>query len=341
MTTRGNMRLSASDKSEEFVVMSQALDREITNLHLQDETIYRRVTEKEFFVQCKCLNHVWMSGKSAGLDKRFVSRLKLDKPSCPVFYSLIKTSKLNPDEMNSTSAATFKIRPEISCVGGPTDRISWFLNKISITAEEQRKRKVPTFKLQLDYVLTKIIHLSDIRKSRAVWDVAFDSNQRPVLLSFMVWFHKRYWGAQHQPKLDLAAPRKTFAFASTETISMYNSVCVARNTGNFSPEKGLRKRLRRQLKRVRENEWTSRAKEFEKAWEDKNPRKAYTLLMQYSCKMKRSSPVLNTANGDAVGETNLPIWRKHFNTLLNRQAPFIPALVHAQGQIYHGIAQKC
>ncbi|KAK6765164.1 hypothetical protein RB195_025200 [Necator americanus] len=132
MTTRGNMRLSASDKSEEFVVMSQALDREITNLHLQDETIYRRVTEKEFFVQCKCLNHVWMSGKSAGLDKRFVSRLKLDKPSCPVFYSLIKTSKLNPDEMNSTSAATFKIRPEISCVGGPTDRISWFLNKIKI-----------------------------------------------------------------------------------------------------------------------------------------------------------------------------------------------------------------
>ncbi|KAK6730034.1 hypothetical protein RB195_006848 [Necator americanus] len=110
-----------------------ALDREITNLHLQDETIYRRVTEKEFLVQCKRFNHVWMTmGKSAGLDERFVSRLKLDKPTCPVFYSLIKTHKLKPDEVNSTSAATFKIRPIISCVGGPTDRISWFLNKIVV-----------------------------------------------------------------------------------------------------------------------------------------------------------------------------------------------------------------
>ncbi|KAK6750258.1 hypothetical protein RB195_002320 [Necator americanus] len=133
MTTRGDIRLSVSDKGGEFVVMPQALDREITNLHLQDETIYRRVTEKEFLEQCKRLNHVWMTmGKSAGLDERFVSRLKLDKPTCHVFYSLIKTHKLKPDEVNSTSAATFKIRPIISCVGGPTDRISWFLNKIAV-----------------------------------------------------------------------------------------------------------------------------------------------------------------------------------------------------------------
>ncbi|EYB81249.1 hypothetical protein Y032_0388g490 [Ancylostoma ceylanicum] len=32
--------------------------------------------------------------------------------------------------MHSMSAEVFKIRPIISCVGGPTDRISWFLNKI-------------------------------------------------------------------------------------------------------------------------------------------------------------------------------------------------------------------
>ncbi|KAK6755181.1 hypothetical protein RB195_013888 [Necator americanus] len=112
--------------------MSQALDRKITNLHLQGETIYRRVTEKEFIVQCKRLNHVWMyMGKSVGLDERLVSRLKLDKPTCPVFYSLIKTHKPKRDETNSTSAATFKIRPIIICVGEPTDRISWFLNKIT------------------------------------------------------------------------------------------------------------------------------------------------------------------------------------------------------------------
>ncbi|KAK6763283.1 hypothetical protein RB195_023840 [Necator americanus] len=52
--------------------------------------------------------------------------------------------------------------------------------------------------------------------------------------------------------------------------------------------------------------------EFEKAWEDRNPLKAYALLKQYSDKMKRCSPVLNTANG----------------TLLNRLAPSAPELEH-------------
>ncbi|KAK6755795.1 hypothetical protein RB195_014282 [Necator americanus] len=78
-----------------------------------------------------------------------------------------------------------------------------------------------------------------------------------------------------------------------------------RTTGDFTHEKGLRRRLRRQLKSDRENEWTSRAKELEKAWEDKNTRKA--LLRQYSGKMKRCSPVLNTADGVAVGDATLAI----------------------------------
>ncbi|KAK6762235.1 hypothetical protein RB195_023086 [Necator americanus] len=68
--------------------------------------------------------------------------------------------------------------------------------------------------------------------------------------------------------------------------------------------------------------------EFEKAWKDRNPRKAYALVKQYSGKMKRSSPVLNTANGVAVGEATLPFWRDHFKTLLNQQAPSAPELDH-------------
>ncbi|KAK6764572.1 hypothetical protein RB195_024771 [Necator americanus] len=82
--------------------------------------------------------------------------------------------------------------------------------------------------------------------------------------------------------LPVFAPRKKFAFASAETVSMYSSACVARTTGDFSQEKRLRRGLRRQLKRDRENEWTSRAKEFEKACEDKNPKKAHALLKQFS-----------------------------------------------------------
>ncbi|KAK6730865.1 hypothetical protein RB195_007371 [Necator americanus] len=104
-----------------------------------------------------------------------------------------------------------------------------------------------------------------------------------------------------------------------ETKSTYNSVCVARSAGDFNQEKRLRRRLRRQLQQHRDNEWTSRAMEFEKAWEDRNPWKGYALLKQYSGKTKRCSPVLNTANGVAVGEATLLFLKEHFKTLLNHR----------------------
>ncbi|KAK6742342.1 hypothetical protein RB195_009920 [Necator americanus] len=128
--------------------------------------------------------------------------------------------------------------------------------------------------------------------------------------------------------LPVLLPRKKFAFASAQTKSTYNSVCVARSAGDFNQEKRLRRKLRRQQQQDRDNDWTSRAMEFEKAWEDRNPRKAYALLKQYSGKMKRCSHVFSTANGVAVGEATLPIWKEHFKTLLNRLAPSAPELEH-------------
>ncbi|KAK6736210.1 hypothetical protein RB195_019094 [Necator americanus] len=70
--------------------------------------------------------------------------------------------------------------------------------------EEQRKRKMRTLKLQLDYVLARNIPQSDIPKYRVVWDVAFDSDHRPVLLSFKIRFQKRNRGVPLQPKIDMA-----------------------------------------------------------------------------------------------------------------------------------------
>ncbi|KAK6730604.1 hypothetical protein RB195_007207 [Necator americanus] len=63
-------------------------------------------------------------------------------------------------------------------------------------------------------------------------------------------------------KLPVLASREKLAFASAKTVSAYNSVCVA---GDLTQEKRLRRKLHRQLNRDRdrENEWTSRAKEFE------------------------------------------------------------------------------
>ncbi|KAK6756922.1 hypothetical protein RB195_015007 [Necator americanus] len=78
LTSNGTLRISVSDKGGEFVVMPQTLNREITERHLMDNSIYRRVAEKEFTAQYKRLNHVWMSvGKAAGIDERFLSRLKV------------------------------------------------------------------------------------------------------------------------------------------------------------------------------------------------------------------------------------------------------------------------
>ncbi|KAK6745274.1 hypothetical protein RB195_011786 [Necator americanus] len=177
----------------------------------------------------------------------------------------------------------------------------------------------------------------------AVWDVAFDSDHRPILLSFKIRFHKGNREVPLQPKIDMDAaretlpvllPRKKFAFASAKTKSTYNSVCVARSAGDFNQEKRLRRKLRRQLQQDRDTEWTSRAMEFEKTWEDRNSRKAYAVLKQYSGKMKRCFPVLNTANGVAVGEATLPIWKEHFKTLLNRLAPSASELKHVHRPTY-------
>ncbi|KAK6764230.1 hypothetical protein RB195_024517 [Necator americanus] len=69
-------------------------------------------------------------------------------------------------------------------------------------------------------------------------------------------------------------------------------------------------------------------------WEDNNSRNVYVLLRQYSAKIKRCSPVLKTANAEAVGETALPIWRDHLKTLLNQQAPSAPELEHVDVPTY-------
>ncbi|KAK6748174.1 hypothetical protein RB195_001040 [Necator americanus] len=157
-----------------------------------------------------------------------------------------------------------------------------------LTPEEQRKRKMRTLKLQLDYVLARSIPQSDIRKSRAVWDVAFDSDHRPVLLSFKIRFHKRNRGVPLQPKIHMAGLKddecrrkfrqRVSIHVGVRTRKKLSDADSFTNAGDFNQEKRLRRKLRRQLQQDRDNEWTLRAMEFEKAWEDRNPRKAYALL---------------------------------------------------------------
>ncbi|KAK6763946.1 hypothetical protein RB195_024328 [Necator americanus] len=114
------------------------------------------------------------------------------------------------------------------------------------------------------------------------------------------------------------------------TRSTYNSVWVARSTSDFNKKKRQRRKFR-QLQQDRDKKLTSRWKDHEKAWEDKNPRQGYASLEQYSGKMKRRSQVLNTTNEVAVGEPTLPIRKNHFKTL---QAPSVSRTRYVDRRTY-------
>ncbi|KAK6728717.1 hypothetical protein RB195_006014 [Necator americanus] len=68
--------------------------------------------------------------------------------------------------------------------------------------------------------------------------------------------------ARNIPQSDI---RKSSAVWDVDTAGTI--VCVALSSGDFNQEKCLTRKPRRQLQQDRDNEWTSRAMEFEKAWE--------------------------------------------------------------------------
>ncbi|KAK6726235.1 hypothetical protein RB195_004512 [Necator americanus] len=100
-------------------------------MDLTDDSTYYPSSAHEFGRQYRRLNRIWTeTTKSVGLPRTTITRLKCDRPTCPVLYVLIKTHKLSAAEFSSNNPGDFKVRPIISNIGGPTDRISWFLNTI-------------------------------------------------------------------------------------------------------------------------------------------------------------------------------------------------------------------
>ncbi|KAK6736989.1 hypothetical protein RB195_019592 [Necator americanus] len=175
-------------------------------------------------------------------------------------------------------------------------------------------------------------------------------------------FQKENWGVPLQPKIDMADLKDENCRTNfRQRVSIHVEVqvkkklcnadfftkCIQDSAKETLPAArrvqrrvvvysagSLRRKLCRQLQQDRDNELTSRARKFEKAWKEKNPQKVYALLKQYSFKMKRCSPVLNTASGKAEGEATLSIRRDHFKTLLNRQALSNSELEHVNGPKY-------
>ncbi|EYC04498.1 hypothetical protein Y032_0087g2047 [Ancylostoma ceylanicum] len=153
LVTSGRVRVCVSDKGGEFVILPQELDKAITDLHLQDETLYRPSSEEEFTKQYRKLNRTWVHiAKDAHLKPSLIARLKLELPICPVSYLLIKTHKLSTDDLTSNDPSKFEVRPIISCVDGPTDRVSWLLNLVLIQLLRYVPAHLSNTKMFLDHL---------------------------------------------------------------------------------------------------------------------------------------------------------------------------------------------
>ncbi|KAK6756707.1 hypothetical protein RB195_014876 [Necator americanus] len=150
------IRLSTSDKGGEFEVIPHQLDIAITERHLQDISLYRLSSVSEFMKKSRFLNEQWVRvAKSAEFPPSLIARLKIDLPTCPLLYLLIKTHKLqSSSDLASTDPATFKVRPIISSVGGPTDRIGWFLNTIFAQVLSHIPAHLTNTRMFLDHLRT-------------------------------------------------------------------------------------------------------------------------------------------------------------------------------------------
>jgi hypothetical protein len=111
-----------SDKGGEFCIIDETRYKELGFNHLSDTSIYQpvaHITPKT--IETK-VNFTWRRicdrrNLSLRIRKSYIS----NNTSLARFYHLIKTHKALTD---------LKVRPIVSCSGGPTEKISWLLSRI-------------------------------------------------------------------------------------------------------------------------------------------------------------------------------------------------------------------
>ncbi|KAK6764300.1 hypothetical protein RB195_024573 [Necator americanus] len=135
---------------------------------------------------------------------------------------------------------------------------------------EEHRTEMRTVKLYQVYLLARSIPQSDIGKSRAVRNVAFDSDYCPVLLSYRIRFYRRTRLVPIQPKIDMAGHAMTKTKNAEQTSV---NVCIFMLV--YGPGKSFAMGF---LRKVHSGRIDIKAKELEGVWEDKNLRKAYASL---------------------------------------------------------------
>ena len=157
LLTDRTLHVSVSDKCGEFVVTTKDTHRHLTENHLQETAVYQRVlptrkingrivsvaepTSQQLtqLIKKKTENLVKESNNlrkkissQRNLDDDYKRRIRVpDHVSLPVMYVQIKTRKNPPERFRSTiPLEQVKVRPIISCVDSPTERLSWLVTSI-------------------------------------------------------------------------------------------------------------------------------------------------------------------------------------------------------------------
>jgi hypothetical protein len=126
-----SIRVSKSDKGGDFVVINTELDKKITLQHLSDTTTYQVSSRRSFDTIESAINKAWVNICSVhNFPKKLKDRLVSTHSIPPCLYTLIKTHKLNSDDLHSEDPSLFKVRPIISSCNDPADKISYFLSFI-------------------------------------------------------------------------------------------------------------------------------------------------------------------------------------------------------------------
>ena len=110
-----------SDKGTEFCIIQKDRYSQAALDHLNDSNTYQKVPRMTAKTVENKVNLVWKNICSRNKFPPFVVKsFVASNTELPKFYHLIKTHKTGPD---------IKIRPIVSNINGPTQRISWLLSK--------------------------------------------------------------------------------------------------------------------------------------------------------------------------------------------------------------------
>ena len=111
-----------SDKGTEFCVVETTKYNGLITQHLSNTEIYEKCEKITIETISTKINKVWKSiCKKRCIGKSVEWNYKKQNPKFPKFYCLIKTHK---------SLTDLKIRPIVSCINGPSQKLTWLITQL-------------------------------------------------------------------------------------------------------------------------------------------------------------------------------------------------------------------